>query len=72
MSLDREFFKVVETMGIEARAGFISDVSTRWNSTYLILFRAIIYKEAFHSFVEVGVTYQGQKGFVNSCLHLHK
>ncbi|KFK43821.1 hypothetical protein AALP_AA1G178300 [Arabis alpina] len=41
------FAKSVESVGIKLKAGLILDVSTRWNSTYHMLDRAIKYRAAF-------------------------
>ncbi|KAL1207473.1 putative AC transposase [Cardamine amara subsp. amara] len=48
----------IETVGIEAKAGVVLDVLTRWNSTHLMLERALMYKEAFSHLAEVDSNFQ--------------
>ena len=49
-------------MGIEPNRGvlpgLVMDVATRWNSTHLMLERAIIYREAFRHLAEVDAAYK--------------
>ncbi|XP_019099713.1 PREDICTED: zinc finger BED domain-containing protein RICESLEEPER 2-like [Camelina sativa] len=47
------FQNCMETVGIQAEAGLISDVATRWNSTHLMLSRAIQFKGALCNLAEV-------------------
>ncbi|XP_010431052.1 PREDICTED: zinc finger BED domain-containing protein DAYSLEEPER-like [Camelina sativa] len=54
----QSFQTCVETMGIEAKGDLLLDVSTRWNSTHLMLSRAIIYKEALRHLAEIDTSYQ--------------
>lgn len=57
-SREQSFQTCVETVGIESKAGLILDVPTRWNSTHLMLERAIMYKEAFRHLAEVDTSYK--------------
>jgi len=48
----------VETLGIVKKGGLVLDVTTRWNSTYLMLSRALHYKEAFKNLAEIEASYK--------------
>ena len=48
----------VETVGIIKKGGLVLDVTTRWNSTYLMLSKALYYKEAFKNLAEIETSYQ--------------
>ncbi|XP_009108043.1 zinc finger BED domain-containing protein RICESLEEPER 2-like [Brassica rapa] len=48
----------VETLGIVKKGGLVLDVTTRWNSTYLMLSRALHYKEAFKNLAEIETSYK--------------
>ncbi|CAA7020686.1 unnamed protein product [Microthlaspi erraticum] len=59
-SREKSFQDCVEVVGIDekiAKAGLVSDVTTRWNSTYVMLERAIKFKEVFRHLVEVEPMY---------------
>lgn len=45
----KKFQKCVQRVGIDASVGLCLNVSTRWNSTYLMLDSAIKYQKAFAS-----------------------
>ncbi|EOA33074.1 hypothetical protein CARUB_v10016411mg, partial [Capsella rubella] len=51
------FRSCMETVGIQSEAGLIIDVSTRWNSTFLMLSRAILFKDVLRNLVEVDKSY---------------
>lgn len=62
-SRERLFQSCVEAVAIKPRnggvlPGLVMDVATRWNSTHLMLDRAIIYREAFRQLAEVEACYQ--------------
>jgi hypothetical protein len=42
-----ELMKCVVESGLDTKRGIAMDVSTRWNSTYLMLRDALYYKDAF-------------------------
>ena len=48
----------VETVGFFMKSGLVLDVTTRWNSTFLMLSRALYYKEAFRNLAEIETSYQ--------------
>ena len=52
------FLGCVETLGIVKKGGLVLDVTTRWNSTYLMLSRALHYKEAFKNLAEIEASYK--------------
>ncbi|XP_056860062.1 putative AC transposase [Raphanus sativus] len=55
------FQNCIETVGVPAevaKAGLILDVTTRWNSTYFMLDRAIDFKEALRNLKEVDRSYK--------------
>jgi len=47
-----------ETVGIHTKAGLILDVTTRWNSTYLMLSKAIQFKEVSRNLSELEPSYK--------------
>ncbi|XP_013628656.1 PREDICTED: zinc finger BED domain-containing protein RICESLEEPER 2-like [Brassica oleracea var. oleracea] len=52
------FQNCVETVGVEDdEGGLVLDVSTRWNSTFLMLSRAIKFKHALGNLADVEVSY---------------
>ena len=60
---ERLFQSCVETMAVKPKdkgvlPGLVMDVSTRWNSTHLMLERVIMYREAFRHLAEVEEAYQ--------------
>ena len=48
----------VETVGIVKKGGLVLDVTTWWNSTYLMLSWVLYYKEAFRNLAEIETSYQ--------------
>ena len=52
------FQNCVETLGIEGDEGLVLDVSTRWNSTFLMLDRAIKFKQALGNLADVEASYE--------------
>ncbi|CAD5312077.1 unnamed protein product [Arabidopsis thaliana] len=54
------FQNCMDTIGIQTEASLVLDVSTRWNSTYHMLSRAIQFKDVLHSLAEVD---RGYKSF---------
>ena len=59
-SREKMFEACVETVGIVNKndAGLILDVATRWNSTFLMLSRAIKFKDALRNLSEVEPSYK--------------
>lgn len=58
MSLEKKMFQnCVKTVRIQLKAGIVLDVTTRWNSTHLMLYRAIKFKEALRRHAEVKTSY---------------
>ncbi|CAG7869643.1 unnamed protein product, partial [Brassica rapa] len=59
-SESREKIACVETVGIQNKnnANLILDVATRWNSTFLMLSRAIDFKDALRNLSEVEPSYK--------------
>ncbi|XP_048611772.1 zinc finger BED domain-containing protein RICESLEEPER 2-like [Brassica napus] len=51
------FQNCVETLGIEGDEGMVLDVSTRWNSTFLMLDRAIKFKQALGNLADAEASY---------------
>ncbi|XP_048615827.1 zinc finger BED domain-containing protein RICESLEEPER 2-like [Brassica napus] len=47
------FLGCVETLGIVKKRGLVLDVTTLWNSTYLMLSRVLHYKEPFKNLAEI-------------------
>ena len=52
------FLGCVKTLGIVKKCGLVLDVTTRWNSTYLMLSRVLHYKEAFKNLAEIEASYK--------------
>ena len=52
------FQNCVETDGVRAETSLIFDVTTRWNSTHLMLSRAIEFKNALRNLGEVDRSYK--------------
>lgn len=52
------FTSCVDSVGIDIRAGLTLDVSTRWNSTFKMLDRAIKYRFAFDSYQGIDPSYK--------------
>lgn len=48
----------VESVGVRKKGDLLLDCPTRWNSTYLMLTRALHYKEAFKNLAEIETSYQ--------------
>ena len=59
-TMEKMFETCVETVGIQNqnKAGLILDVSTRWNSTFNMLSRAIEFKDALRNLSEVEPSYK--------------
>ncbi|XP_010426130.1 PREDICTED: zinc finger BED domain-containing protein RICESLEEPER 2-like isoform X1 [Camelina sativa] len=57
-SREQMFQGCVETVGIHTKAGLVMDVRTRWNSTHLMLSRAIQFKDVLRNLSEVEPSYK--------------